>query len=158
MTPTVSAEPASYVGREACAGCHAAESALWEDSHHDLAMQPASAATVLGNFDDQTFDYAGVTSTFFERDGKFFVRTDGADGELADFEIAYTFGVEPLQQYLVPFEGGRFQTLSIAWDARPEQDGGGRWFHLYPDERIDHEDPLHWTKRYQNWKGWTHWK
>ncbi len=144
-------EPPTYVGREACAGCHVAESELWEGSHHDLAMQPASAATVLGNFDNATFDYAGVTSTFFERDGKFFVRTDGPDGELADFEIAYTFGVDPLQQYLVPFEGGRYQTLSIAWDARLEEVGGGRWFHLYPDEQIDHEDPLHWTKRYQNW-------
>jgi Flp pilus assembly protein TadD/nitrate/TMAO reductase-like tetraheme cytochrome c subunit len=114
-------------------------------------MQPATAATVLGDFDNQTFDYAGVTTTFFERDGKFFVRTDGPDGELADFEITYTFGVDPLQQYLVPLPGGRYQSLSIAWDSRPEGVGGGRWFHLYPDERIDYEDPLHWTKRYQNW-------
>lgn len=147
----VNNEAPTYVGREACAGCHAAETELWEGSHHDLAMKPASAATVLGDFDEATFDYAGVTSTFFERDGGYFVRTDGPDGELTEYEIAYTFGVEPLQQYLVPFERGRYQALSIAWDSRPESEGGGRWFHLYPDERIDHEDPLHWTKRYQNW-------
>ena len=147
----VNDEPPTYVGQETCAGCHAAESELWEGSHHDLAMQPASSSTVLGDFDDQTFDYAGVTSTFFERDGSYFVRTDGPDGELTEYEVAYTFGVEPLQQYLVPFERGRYQALSIAWDSRPESEGGGRWFHLYPDERIDHEDPLHWTKRYQNW-------
>lgn len=144
-------KPPTYVGREACAGCHAAENELWQGSDHDLAMQPANAATVLGDFDDATFDYAGVTSTFFQRDGKYFVRTDGPDGALADFEVAYTFGVEPLQQYLVPFEGGRYQALSIAWDSRPEDAGGGRWFHLYPDEHIDHEDTLHWTKRYQRW-------
>ena len=147
----VNDEPPTYVGQETCAGCHAAESELWEGSHHDLAMQPASSSTVLGDFDDQTFDYAGVTSTFFERGGSYFVRTDGPDGELTEYEVAYTFGVEPLQQYLVPFERGRYQALSIAWDSRPESEGGGRWFHLYPDERIDHEDPLHWTKRYQNW-------
>ena len=141
----------TYVGRETCAGCHAAETELWEGSHHDLAMQPASASTVLGDFDDRTFDYAGVTSTFFERDGSYFVRTDGPDGELTEYEVAYTFGVEPLQQYLVPFERGRYQVLSIAWDSRPTNVGGGRWFHLSPDERIDHEDPLHWTKRYQSW-------
>ena len=143
--------PASYVGREVCASCHAAENELWEGSHHDLAMQPAEADTVLGDFGGQTFDYAGVTSTFFERDGKFMVETDGPDGELAEYEVAYAFGVDPLQQYLVRFPGGRLQALSIAWDSRPESEGGQRWFHLYPDERIDHEDPLHWTKRFQNW-------
>ena len=73
------------------------------------------------------------------------VRTDGADGKLADYEISYTFGVYPLQQYLIAFPGGRYQTLPIAWDARPKGEGGQRWFHLYPNEKIDHTDPLHWT-------------
>lgn len=116
-------------------------------------MQEATPASVLGNFDDATFTYGGVTSTFFQRDGKFFVRTDGPDGELADFAIAYTFGVFPLQQYLIPLPDGRIQALSIAWDARPASEGGQRWFHLYEDqeERIDSSDPLHWTGRQQNW-------
>jgi predicted CXXCH cytochrome family protein len=79
------------------------------------------------------------------------IRTDGPDGKLADFEIKYTFGVAPLQQYLIEFPGGRYQALSIAWDARPKGEGGQRWFHLYPGERIDHRDQLHWTGLYQNW-------
>ena len=79
------------------------------------------------------------------------VRTDGPDGKLADFEIKYTFGVKPLQQYLVELPGGRLQALSIAWDARPREAGGQRWFHLYPNERIDFRDELHWTRRQQNW-------
>ena len=41
---------ASYVGRQACAQCHAAEDRLWRGSHHDLAMQQATEATVLGDF------------------------------------------------------------------------------------------------------------
>jgi hypothetical protein len=49
------------------------------------------------------FSHRGVTSTFFRKDDKFWVRTDGSDGKLADFEIRYTFGVLPLQQYLVEF-------------------------------------------------------
>ena len=48
---------------------------------------------------------------FFTRDGKYFVRTDGPDGKLADFEIKYTFGVYPLQQYLIELPGGRLQAL-----------------------------------------------
>jgi len=143
--------PPHYAGRAVCADCHAEQQAAWMGSHHDLAMQEATEKTVLGNYDDAQFDYAGVTTEFFRRDGKFMVRTDGADGELADFTIAYTFGVEPLQQYLIALPGGRLQALSIAWDARPAEQGGQRWYHLYPDESIGHEDELHWTGPQQNW-------
>ena len=114
-------------------------------------MQAATAATVLGNFADARFRHQGVESSFFKRGDKFMVRTDGPDGKLADYEIAYTFGVYPLQQYLIAFPGGRYQALPIAWDARPKDQGGQRWFHLQPGEKIDHTDPLHWTGRYQNW-------
>ena len=142
---------AEYVGANACASCHAAEHKAWLGSHHQLAMQEASAATVLGNFDGAKFAHRGVESAFFKRDGKFVVRTDGPGGKLADFEIKYAFGVSPLQQYLIEFPGGRYQALGIAWDARPKAEGGQRWFHLYPDERLDHRDALHWTGLYQNW-------
>jgi hypothetical protein len=114
-------------------------------------MQEASDKTVLGNFANAKFNYAGITSTFYKRDGKFYVNTDGPDGKLADFEIKYTFGVTPLQQYLIPFPGGRLQALGVAWDSRPKERGGQRWFHLYPKERITHKDPLHWTAIDQNW-------
>lgn len=141
----------TYVGRAACVDCHAEQDRLWRGSHHDLAMQEATETSVLGNFNNISFHYAGITSTFFKREDKFYVRTDGPDGKLADYEIAYTFGVTPLQQYLVELPGGRLQALSIAWDARPKEQGGRRWFHLYPDERITHNDELHWTGLRQNW-------
>ena len=38
------------------------------------------------------------------------------------------------------------QALSLAWDSRPKDKGGQRWFHLYPNEEICHDDVLHWTK------------
>jgi predicted CXXCH cytochrome family protein len=140
-----------YVGRAACTSCHAREDRAWQGSHHALAMQEAAGQTVLGDFNNAEFRYAGTTSRFFRRDGKFLVRTDGPDGRLADYEIKYTFGVTPLQQYLIEFPGGRYQALSIAWDTRPKGEGGQRWFHLYPNEKIDHKDQLHWTGLYQNW-------
>jgi tetratricopeptide (TPR) repeat protein len=142
---------ASYVGRQACAGCHAEQDRLWQGSHHDLAMQEAGEGTVLGDFRGAEFKKDGTVSRFFRRDGHYFVRTDGPDGGLADFEIKYTFGFTPLQQYLVELPGGRLQALSIAWDTRPKEQGGQRWFHLYPNEKIDYKDELHWTKRSQNW-------
>ena len=142
---------ATFVGRESCAPCHETANRLWEGSHHDLAMQEANERTVLGDFDDATFSYNGVTSTFFRREGDFWVRTDGPDGKLEEYPIAYTFGVEPLQQYLIEFPGGRYQALGICWDTRPAAEGGQRWFHLYPDEAVDSDDPLHWTGIHQNW-------
>jgi predicted CXXCH cytochrome family protein len=139
------------VGRSVCATCHQEQDRLWTGSHHDLAMQPANEDTVLGNFNDVEVTQFGVMSTFYRKDGQYRVRTEGPDGKLQDYGIKYTFGVEPLQQYLIEFPGGRLQALSFAWDDRPEGEGGQRWFHLYPDEKIAHDDELHWTRPSQNW-------
>ncbi|MFK8047152.1 MAG: multiheme c-type cytochrome [Halioglobus sp.] len=151
LTTATSALAGEYVGSKRCQDCHSTEYDLWQGSHHDLAMQLPSSDTVLGDFNNATFNYNGVTTTFFKREDKFYVRTDGEDGELQEFPVAYVFGVDPLQQYLLPLSRGRWQALSIAWDARPKQQGGQRWYHLYPDEKIDFKDPLHWTGPYQNW-------
>ena len=144
------ASPA-YVGSAACAECHPEEAKLWAGSHHKAAMDHATEASVLGDFSGATFEHFGVKSRFYRRDGKFLVETDGPDGKLAEFEILYTFGVSPLQQYLIAFPDGRLQALGVAWDSRPKDKGGQRWFSLYPDEKIPHDDVLHWTKLNQNW-------
>ena len=140
-----------FVGSDKCAACHEAEFERWRGSHHDLAMQHANADTVLGDFSGVSVDVFGTVSTFYERDGTYFVRTDNEDGELQDFPVGYTFGVTPLQQYLVEFPGGKLQTLPLAWDSRDAAAGGQRWFHVYEGEEISHGDRLHWTGRDQNW-------
>jgi predicted CXXCH cytochrome family protein len=147
-TPGARPEPVAggYVANDACLPCHLAEGRAWTASHHFQAMASATDATVLGDFSGVEFPFRGVTSRFSRRDGRFVVHTEGADGTLADFDVAYTFGVRPLQQYLIAQPGGRLQALTIAWDAERR-----RWFHLYPDERTPPGDVLHWTGRYQNW-------
>jgi len=152
--PVVAPRPAaelSFVGSQTCSGCHATVAKLWEGSQHRNAMDHATEQSVRGDFNDATFEYAGIRSRFFRKDRTFLVETDGPDGRLATFEIKYTFGVDPLQQYLIEFADGRIQALSIAWDTRPKNEGGQRWFHLYPDAAIASSDPLHWTKPSQNW-------
>jgi len=114
-------------------------------------MQTVSEQSVLGDFNDTEFRNYGLISRFFRRGEEFWVETDNASGENEAFQINYTFGVEPLQQYLIEIPGGRLQALSIAWDSRVKDEGGQRWFHLYPDEKIRHDDPLHWTGPAQNW-------
>jgi len=142
--------PATYVTNTVCASCHAEAYAAWTGSHHDLAMQPATAETVQGNFDDATFTHHDVTSRFFRRDGRFVVDTQGADGTMAEFEVKYTFGTMPLQQYLVEQPDGRLHALTTAWDARPRAEGGQRWFDLNVEEAPP-GDVLHWTGPAQNW-------
>jgi hypothetical protein len=149
--PAHADELPTFVGAQACAGCHAAEFDAWKGSHHALAMQKATAAAVLGDFAGAQLEHFGVTTRFFRDGDKFMVRTDGPDGALHEYPIAYTFGVYPLQQYLIAFPGGRLQALGIAWDSRPKDDGGQRWFHLYPGQNLKPGDQLHWTGRDQTW-------
>ena len=137
---------AEYVGREACVRCHEAEYEKWKESHHDLAMDRATAETVLGNFDDAEFESNGVRSRFFTKDGAWFVHTQGRDGEMETFELTHAFGVDPLQQYLAEFPDGRKQALPIAWDVV-----GKRWFHLYEKENVQPHESLYWTNRAMNW-------
>ena len=109
-------------------------------------MQPANDQTVLGDFNGARFTSRGLTTSFARRDGKYFITTEGPDGKPAEYEVKYTFGVEPLQEYLVAFPGGRLQVPTVGGDTQNK-----RWFALYPNERHKPDDPLHSTGRYQNW-------
>jgi len=146
--PAESLPVADFVGGQKCVECHKAEFDKWRGSHHDLAMAEADENSVLGNFEDSYFTYFDITSRFYRRNGRFFVYTRGPGGEMGDFEIVYTFGAYPLQQYLVAFPGGRLQCLPIAWDVREN-----KWFHLYPDAPLEPGDWLYWTNAGQNWNG-----
>ncbi len=142
----------TFVGSAACGACHAVEYAAWQGSQHAIAMQDATPRTVLGRFDDTRFtDDDGVTSIFFRRNGAYMVHTPGPDGVAHDYRIRYTFGVYPLQQYLVPFPGGRLQALSVAWDARPDSEGGQRWFSLNAGLHVRPTEDVYWTQRGYNW-------
>lgn len=142
--------PEGYVGSSRCANCHATENEAWASSHHAHAMDRATSQTVLG-------DFSGVSATHFSssarfwRDGeRFLVETEDADGQPATFEISDTFGITPLQQYLVRFPDGRRQPLPWAWDSRPKAEGGQHWIHVYKDD-VPANDPLHWTGVLQTW-------
>ena len=141
----------AYVGSEQCKGCHQQAYTDWQGSHHDWAMKVADEKTVLGDFSDITFDHYGEKTRLYKEGNNFLVETDNAEGKRQVFTIAYTFGFYPLQQYLIPFEDGRYQALNVSWDSRPKEEGGQRWFHLYPDEAIPFNDQLHWTGAYMNW-------
>jgi predicted CXXCH cytochrome family protein len=114
-------------------------------------MGVATASTLKDRFTGATLPEKDGAFTPFMGPAGPMARLEGPEGKPADFPVAYTFGVYPLQQYLVPFSGGRYQVLPFAWDARPTQDGGQRWFNLYPGSATAPGDALHWTSYNQTW-------
>lgn len=144
-------ETPTYVGARGCATCHAAEFDAWRTSHHALAMQPATPTTVEGDFSDVGASQPGISVAFSRKQDELRIITDGPDGHPHSYRVAYTFGVFPLQQYLVPWHGGRYQAFGVAWDSRPRSEGGQRWFSLYSQDPPKPGDPLHWTGRDQTW-------
>ncbi|MGJ5152371.1 hypothetical protein [Bradyrhizobium sp. HKCCYLR1023] len=77
-TPDTSSQPTSvaelsFVGSQACSGCHQAETGLWQSSQHRHAMDHANDTSVRGDFNDTAFEYAGTRSRFFRKDRKFLV-------------------------------------------------------------------------------------
>lgn len=148
--PADALDRATYVGRSTCAECHSPQHGLWLGSHHDRAMELATDETVLGDFNNAEFTRAGVTTRFFRDGERFMVNTEGPDGQHHVYQIKYTFGVEPLQQYMVEFPRGRVQVLRVSWDTERQ-----RWFEVTPPDvpegRIPPGDPVHWTGIGQNW-------
>ncbi len=137
---------ANYVGRQKCAECHKAEMDKWHGSDHDRAMDLATPEFVLGDFDGTQLEHHGVTSKMSRRGDKFFVETEDPDGEMAEFEVKWVFGYQPLQQYLTELERGQIQVLPVTWDTEKEE-----WFFANPDEPFGVKDPLHWTGSMANW-------
>ncbi|NIL18434.1 tetratricopeptide repeat protein [Pseudomonas sp. AN3A02] len=137
--------PAKMVDEQQCQGCHQAQVKDWQGSHHQLAMQAATPETVPADFNNASFSSEGETTRFSRRGDEFWVNTPGADGKATDFKVAYTFGIAPLQQYLIEVGDGRLQALGVAWDTQKN-----RWFHLYPGQGVNFKNPLHWSKPSQN--------
>ncbi|MGB0936255.1 MAG: tetratricopeptide repeat protein [Colwellia sp.] len=144
------AKSVNYVGVEQCKDCHQKEYTAWQGSHHDMSMKHAKAESVLGDFDDIKFTENDEASRFYRKNSQYWVNIKGADGKFHDYQIKYTFGYEPLQQYMVEFEDGRVQLIPFAWDSRPAKEGGQRWFNLYPQFTEKHQE-FFWTNTGQNW-------
>ena len=140
-----------YAGSTACADCHSSEHEQWQNSHHSKAMQAATVDTVLGDFDDISVEFHNIKSRFFVKNGQYQIETTNKDGQQETFNVVYTFGFEPLQQYILDTGNGHLQAFNIAWDTRDASIGGQRWFHLQPDIKMTEDHPFFWQRHFQNW-------
>lgn len=145
-------DSAQFVGRKVCLDCHKKEYDLWLGSDHDKAMDTANDSSVLGDFNDAVFTSRGISSKFYKKDEKYYVFTAGPEGKPGEFQITHTFGYTPLQQYLVPFPGGKYQCLPIAWDTENK-----KWYDMagmvYSESDLRPDNWLYWTNQAQNWNG-----
>jgi tetratricopeptide (TPR) repeat protein len=135
-----------YVGDQQCVFCHKEVLDTWKGSDHDLAMQVANEETVLGDFNNVQINIDGIAYIFTRKDSDFVVQITEIDGSQNEYKISYTFGITPLQQYLIDFENGKKQVLRVTWDVEKKQ-----WYHQYPGDAIDPHDWMHWTQSSQNW-------
>lgn len=135
-----------FADEKKCASCHVDQAAAFAKSNHAKAMAVADESTVRANFDGARFEHGGMLATFFTRAGKYFVRTEGPDGEQGEFQVKYTFAYEPLQQYLVDIGGGRLQALDIAWDTQKQE-----WFWLGSGKLAKPGTTYHWTGPFYRW-------
>ena len=154
--PGAPGEPATrpairHAGSATCAACHPVQSAAWRRSDHYRSMQSATADAVAGDFSGARVRFHGIDTRFLRDDAGYRIETIGADGRRRSFPVRYTFGHRPLQQYLIDRGDGVLQAFDVAWDARPAETGGQRWFHLQPDEAITPAHPFFWAGHAMNW-------
>ena len=142
---------ADFVGAEVCGTCHKNELTQWQKSDHFHAMQIADAENVLGDFNNTEVVFHNIKTRFFRQENKHFIETLSQTDKTETFEVLYSFGHRPLQQYLVDIGSGKLQAFNIAWDSRAKDAGGQRWFHLQPEEDMSSDHPFFWQGHFQNW-------
>ena len=141
------AAPATYVGGRACAACHARRGRALDR----LAPRPGHAAGEAEHGARQlrqrhASSKDGVTSTFFRRDGAYFVRTDGPDGAAA--RLPHRLHLRRRPAAAVPDRAARAAAIRrSAWPgirARPPPAGSAGSTSTRTSASTT-RDVLHWT-------------
>lgn len=135
---------AKYVGAKACASCHTAEHEAWTSGRHSRMLQPATAATVKGNFSAGEVTLRGVKYQLRAEKGQFFITESYFNGTPQEHRVEYTLGSRRIQHYLTTLSDGRIVLLPPSWDVQRKE-----WFHnleiVRPDEDA-HTLVQQWNK------------
>ena len=162
----------------ACVNCHQDQVMAWSDSDHAWAMRPPEAAFIKAPFQGESVAFDGLEGLFDQSDRapadvaltqltvlgssngvgptQFHIHLRDTKAGAIDFQrftVRYTFGHEPLQQYLIALGEDRLQVAPFAYDTRPEAAGGQRWIHLESFAGPDRMARFDWRQPLQNWNG-----
>jgi predicted CXXCH cytochrome family protein len=137
----------AYAGSASCRECHEKIYHLWKNSHHALAERELNPAIDRIAFDPpRTFRHGTQTSQARVADGRFEVVTLGGEGKVKPYRVERVFGVEPLRQFLVKADDGRYQVTEIAFDPASRE-----WFNVYGNEDRQPGEWGHWSGRGMTW-------
>jgi predicted CXXCH cytochrome family protein len=125
------AADATYVGEAACVKCHTAIGTQWSHSRHSKMVQPATQASVRGDFNRGVVSLRGQPYDLRQRNGSFFITESYLTGKPVEHRVEYTLGNRRIQLYLTTLADGRIIVLPPSWDILRQQ-----WFH-----DLDIDDP-----------------
>ncbi len=140
-----------YVGSRSCRECHERFYELWSPSHHGKAMQPM--ADVLNNENLILNQQATqVGNKWYEvsvkRDQLFMIEKANPEDKIVlnTYEAIWALGGRNIYYFLAPFEGGKLQTMPLAYDINRKE-----WY-SNPQSAVRHfvddvinDEEVEWT-------------
>jgi len=99
-------------------------------------VQPATRASVKGDFLRGQVTLRGANYRLREKDGVYYISESYLTGKVQEHRVDYTLGNRRIQHYLTTLASGRVVVLPPSWDVIRKQ-----WFHSFdiddPDETDD---------------------
>ena len=141
---------ATYVGAQACGGCHKRELLGWQKDWHPRALSRAvpAAHVVVGRFSG--VHYKGDSSEAWMRTGhgSYLMRTRGSDGAVADYPVDWVVGGKRMQDAVTVLPDGRWQVLPVYYHVT----GRGAWVDYNETKQgaVDPSHPFYWTNFRRN--------
>jgi len=108
-----------YSGSVSCRECHERFYTLWSTSHHGLAMQPITSDFIQNQvtFDQDAIFMENAYYKAIKKDTSLFIR-ELKDGVTTDYKALWALGGKNVYYFLTDCEGGRLQTLPLAYDLK----------------------------------------
>jgi predicted CXXCH cytochrome family protein len=133
---TPSQEPArTVVGAAVCGSCHQDVHADWKGARHSKMIQPATTASVLGDFSQTRVTLRGQPFQLRADHGAYFITESNITGQPREHRVEYTLGSRRIQHYLTTIENGRIIVLTPSWDVTRRT-----WFDNMEIVRPDEDD------------------
>jgi predicted CXXCH cytochrome family protein len=126
---------AAVVGAAVCATCHQDVHDGWKSGRHSKMIQPASAASVEGDFSKARITLHGQPFQLRVADGAYFITESNITGQPREHRVEYTLGSRRIQHYLTTIDKGRIIVLTPSWDVERRT-----WFDNMEIVRPDEND------------------
>jgi predicted CXXCH cytochrome family protein len=123
------------VSAQTCASCHTRVHDAWTTGRHSKMIQPATAATVKGDFSQAAVTLQGSRYGLAVRNGEYFITESVLSGKEQEHRVDYTLGSRRIQHYLTTLATGAIVVLAPSWDVQRRQ-----WFHNMEIVRPDEDD------------------